>query len=277
MTSDSAFQMLDERGWRAGLWNLTRKENRDWWGTRTWLLQGLVWLVLIGGLVLMIILMSSDPKLAAEADPETARILADKMTVPLSKFFDLAGIALAIGVVILAQDEIIGERRSGTAAWILSKPVSRFSFIISKFLGNMPGIAAVMVLLPGAGVYLVVSLYRGIPLPVPEFLAGLAVLLLSLLFFLALTLMLGVLSSSRGLVLGLPLAFILLFLIMGPFLSDLYIFLPQALTADGETPSVAAALALGQPVPSFIPVIANAAWIVLFTAVAVLRFQTEEF
>ncbi len=276
MATNNIFQMVNERGWRAGLWNLTCKESRDWWGTRTWLLQSLIWLILIGGLVLMIILMSSDPRLEAEADPETVKILADRMTVPLEKFFEIAGIALAIGVVVLAQDEIIGERRSGTAAWILSKPVSRLSFVMSKLLGNAPGIAAVMVLVPGAAIYLMVSLYRGIPLPVAGFLGGLAALFLSLLFFLALTVMLGVLSSNPGLVLGIPLAFILLFLIMQPFLSDVYVFLPQALTSGGETPSVAAALALGQPLPSFIPIIANAAWIVLFVGVAICRFRKEE-
>jgi hypothetical protein len=42
MSSHSMFQMVNERGWRAGLSNLARKENRDWWGTRTWLVQSLI-------------------------------------------------------------------------------------------------------------------------------------------------------------------------------------------------------------------------------------------
>ena len=277
MASNSMFQVMNDRGWRAGLSNLTRKENRDWWGTRTWLLQGLTWLFIIDGLVLMIIFVSSAPSLQVGADPETVRVLADKMTVPLEKFFEIAGIALAIGVVILAQDEIIGEKRTGTAAWILSKPVSRSSFVLSKFIGNVPGIGVLMVLLPGAVVYLMVSIYRGDPVPVWGFLGGLAALFLSLLFFLELTVMLGVLSNSRGVVLGIPLAFALLYLILGKFFSEAHEFLPQALTsASDETPAVAAALALGQPLSSFMPIVASAAWIVLFVGIAIWRFQREE-
>jgi len=78
-------------------------------------------------------------------------------------------------------------------------------------------------------------------------------------------------------VLGIPLAFALLYLILGKFFSEAHEFLPQALTsASGETPAVAAALALGQPLSSFMPIVANAVWIVLFVGIAIWRFQREE-
>ncbi len=277
MAGNSAFRTVNERGWRAGLWNLARKENRDWWSTRTWLIQSLVWLVILNGLTLGVVLMSSDPQILAEADPATAALLADKTTVPLDKFFQIAGMALALGVVVLAQDEIIGERRSGTAAWVLSKPVSRSGLVLSKLLGNMPGILLVMVMLPGIVTYLMVSVYRGSPLPVVGFLLGLAALFLYLLVFLALTIMLGIISSSRGLMLGVPLVIILGFQIYMMFLSPLYDFLPQALTQDeGGKESVSLALEMGHPLPSFVPIVANVAWIVSFAAISIWRFNKEE-
>lgn len=279
MASTSGLQMVNERGWSAGLSNLIRKENRDWWGTRTWLIQGLVWLVVLNELTLSIILIASDPKQLTNADPETARLLADRTTVPLDKFFQIAGIALSLGIVVLAQDEIIGEKRSGTAAWVLSKPVSRGAFVLSKLLGNLPGVGLVMVLWPGAITYLMVSLYRASPLPIVEYLFGLAALFLSCLFFLALRIMLGTLSNSRGSVLGIPLILILGFQIYMMFLSPLYEFLPQSLTmsAGGGTRSIALAWALGQPLPSHVPIIANIVWVVLFIGIAICRLRREEF
>lgn len=278
MSSNEKFQYVSTRGWDAGLWNLVRKENRDWWGTRSWLVRGLLWLLILDGFALGVILISSDPVMLAKADPETARQLADRTTVPVDKFFEIAGIALALGVVILAQDEIIGEKRTGTAAWVLSKPVSRSAFVLSKILGNLPGIALVMVLWPGGVAYLMISLFRSSPLPPAAFLAGLAALFLSLLVFLALTVMLGTLSDSRGLVIGIPLILILGFQIYMMFLSPIYEFLPQALTMSGggATLSTAATLALGQPLPSITPLVANSMWILLFVAVAVWRIRREE-
>ena len=35
MASNSVLQPVTTRGWRAGFDNLFRKENRDWWGTRS--------------------------------------------------------------------------------------------------------------------------------------------------------------------------------------------------------------------------------------------------
>jgi len=277
MASNSIFQVVNERGWRAGLSNLVRKENRDWWGTRTWLLQSLIWLVILNGLTLGVILITSDPTQLASADPATAKLLVDKTTIPLDKFFQIAGIAMSLGIVVLAQDEIIGEKRSGTAAWILSKPVSRSAFVLSKLLGNLPGIVVIQVLLQGAVCYAMVSISRGSPLPVIGFWGGMGAVLLALLFYLALTLMLGTLFDSRGAVMGIPLVIILGFTLFPMFLPSSYEFLPYALTmSGGGTPSVALALATGKPIASLLPVVANAAWIALFTGVAMWRFRREE-
>ncbi len=208
----------------------------------------------------------------------TIKLLADKTTIPLDKFFQIAGIAMTLGIVVLAQDEIIGEKRSGTAAWVLSKPVSRSAFVLSKLLGNLPGIVVIQVLLQGAVCYAMVSISRGSPLPVIGFLGGMGAVLLALSFYLALTLMLGTLFDSRGAVMGIPLVIILGFTLFPMFFPPSFVLLPYALTmSGGGMPSVALALAMGQPIPSLVPIMANAAWAVLFACVSVWRFQHEEF
>ncbi len=277
MASNTMFQMVNERGWRAGLFNLVRKETLDWWGTRTWLVQSLLWLAILNGFTLSVIFMTSDPASWTGADPETLRQLADKTTIPLDKFFQIAGIAMTIGIVVLAQDEIIGEKRSGSAAWILSKPVSRSAFVLSKLLGNLPGILVTQVLLQGAICYAMVSINRGSALPVIGFLGGLGAITLALLFYLTLTLMLGTLFESRGAVMGIPLTIIMGFPIFPLILPASFRLLPYALTLDGGgASSVALALTMGQPIPSLLPVIASAAWSVLFICVAIWRFRREE-
>ena len=114
-------------------------------------------------------------------------------------------------------------------------------------------------------------------MPAISFLGGLSAITLALLFYLTLTLMLGTLFDSRGAVMGVPLVIILGFTIFPMFLPASYELLPYALTmSGGGAPSVALALAMGQPIPSLLPVIANAAWSVLFICVAIWRFRREE-
>ncbi len=120
----------------------------------------------------------------------TAKDQGFDVTVIFSIFMGLAG---PIGVTIVMQNAVIGEKRSGTAAWILSKPVSRQSFILSKFIANTLGIAVTMVLAQGLIAYLITGLVVGQWVPPLDFLAALGALFVNILFYLTLTLMLGVL------------------------------------------------------------------------------------
>jgi ABC-2 type transport system permease protein len=271
----ASLRVVQERGPWSGLGNLLWKELRDWWGTRTWWVQCLIWLVMLNGFVILV-LNAPIPQVAERApaaNGPVAQAMASKDVAALTVFFLGAGYALSIGVVILAQDEVIGERRSGTAAWILSKPVSRSAFVLSKLLGNLPGIVATMVLLQGGVAYLQVSLYRGGPLPIVPFLAGLGLITLNLLFYLSLTLMLGTTANGRGLVVGLPLVLILGDTLFPRLLPWLTAVMPWPL------PQMAAGLVTGQPIPvrAILPVIATAVWSVAFAGVALWRFGREEF
>ena len=63
----------------------------------------------------------------------------------------------AIAVIIIMKDTLVGEKQSGTAAWVLSKPVSRPAFILSKLAANSIGVLATIVILPGVVAFI---LYR---------------------------------------------------------------------------------------------------------------------
>jgi hypothetical protein len=133
----------------------------------------------------------------------------------------------------------------------------------------------VLIALPGA-VALVLLALAG-PVDVPAFLVGLVVLALHTFFYLSLTLMMGVLSRSRSVVLAVPLSvllggqLILTLLAMLP-ISQLLLLTPWPLA------SVATALASGSglSVELILPLIATAVWSISFIVVALWRFERLE-
>ncbi len=278
MPSNSVFQVVNERGWRAGLANLMRKELRDWWGTRTWLVQSIIWLLILNG-ILATVLFAVPASPQANA-PGAEPILEAKDITGLMVFFILAGIALAIGTVIIAQDEIIDEKRMGTAAWILSKPVSRSAFILSKLIANAFNILVIMVLVQGVIAYIQASIARGSALPAGPFIAALGALFLSLMFYLTLVLMLGTLFANRGAVIGIPLAILFGYQLVLGILPWLGQIMPWALTtpiSQSISSAITLALVTGQPLPPLTPVFATLAWCVVFIGVALWRFSRDEF
>ena len=277
MAANSVFQPVNEHGWRTGFANLFRKESRDWWGTRAWLVQTLIWTAILNGLLATLLFAVPPEASQASAPPGLA---ASKDVTGLMVFFIMAGIALSIGTIILGQDEIIDEKKQGTAAWILSKPVSRTAFVLAKLLANALGILIVMVLVQGVLAFVQVSIARGSLLPIGPFVGALGLVFLNLMFYLTLTIMLGALFKERGGVIGIPMVFLFGYQIIYGILPFLGEIMPWALTTpldERSGASLALALVLGQPLPSVTPIIATAVWCVVFTGVAVWRFNRDEF
>ena len=65
----------------------------------------------------------------------------------------IAGVVAPFAAIIMGQDAILGERLSGTAAWVLSKPLRRPAFILAKLIAYGLGLLATWVVLPGAIAY----------------------------------------------------------------------------------------------------------------------------
>ncbi len=265
MSDNQTLVAVQEHGWRQGYNNLLGKENRAWWGTRRWLVHSLVWLAIVNGFLFLMlwVVPASDPQ---ESLPLEAAI---------EMFVILSGVFTTIGVIVLAQGAIIGEKRSGTAEWIMSSPVSRPAFIISKIVANGWAIFLIMVLLQGIMFYVQVSLYEKTPLALGPFVAVMAIQSLHLFYFLTMTLMLGTFFSSRAPVIGIALAVLIGQDIVAQLLARplpwLHLILPQELMVN------ASLVANGKPLDSWVPVIVTSIMSVIFVVAAIWRFEREEF
>jgi ABC-type transport system involved in multi-copper enzyme maturation permease subunit len=182
-------------------------------------------------------------------------------------------VALALGAILLAQDQILGERQNGVNEWILSKPVSRAAYLLSKLAADAIGIIVIFIYLQGAIAYGLVSLANGGAFPPTPYLVAMGGLALHTLFYLALTLMMGVLSDSRGKVLGVTLGMLFGGLLAASFVGTFSLFTPWSMT----TVLPAAALEMSLPLPIWLPLTTTAALTLLCIAVALWKFKHLEF
>jgi ABC-2 type transport system permease protein len=262
-SGNSMMQLETGTGWSRGLDNLLRAELGRWFGTRTWWVQILIWAAVANLIPIMAALGTKD-----------------SVGVDLVMLFNVfLGMGAPIGVCILMQEAIVGEKQSGTAAWVLSKPVSRLGFLASKLVGNGLGIAATMVLAQGLILYLASALLMNAVLPPLGFVAGLGVHLVNLSFYIGLTLMLGALSDHRAPVMGLPLAFLFAQQYLPGLYRGLLHAIPWSLTAPpngGAEPAVTTALMAGSHPASYLAVGTTLAAAVLFVVIAAWAFQRQD-
>jgi len=268
MASTTVLQPVKERGWRRGFANLLRKENGEWWHTSRWWVQSLIWLLIVNGVLAigLWVVPNIDP---AEAGDPMENLLF--FIQPMTMFPIFA-------VIVITQGALIGEKQSGTAAWIMSAPVSRSAFILAKLVANAIGFFVTIILVQGLVAYVQLSLSDGSPLPFAPYLAMLALLSLYLLFYLALTLMLGAYFGTRepvlGIAIGVAIASMLgLGNLFAGFLPWIVVLLPEAI------PGILTLLVQGEPLPDVwpIPIILMSVYSLLFVALAIWRFKREEF
>jgi len=287
MPANANLQRTRERGWTAGFRNLLKKENGKWWNLRSVTGHLLLWLFIINGIVAFtLFVLPSTGDIASQAaystDPAVQQQIADGTFaiapgeiagMGMQIFFLMSGLALVIGAVIIAHDSILKERETGTAAWILSKPVSRKAFVLSKLLANSVGMLILLVLAQGIVAYILCSVAQGSPANALPFFAGLGIIGLDCLFFLVLAIVLGAFTRSRGVTLGLPIMIALTGNMIMQVLPQLGYVMPWNLS------SLAIAINVGVTEPTLeliAPILATALWIVLFSGAAVNRFEQIE-
>jgi ABC-2 type transport system permease protein len=267
MVANTELQRVGLSGWRTGLANLLRKENRAWWASRRWLVQSVVWAVIVNGLLALSLFFM--PLLFGTGGP-------DVVELGLAMLFRIGGVALAIGAIVLVQDAIIGERKAGVTEWLLSKPVSRPAYVLSKLLAHGFGVLVILVGLQGAIAYGLLSLAMGKPFPLPPYLVGMAGLAVHTLFYLALALMMGVLTTSRTTLLGAALGVVLIGWLVTPIglsVGTFVMLMPFTLV------HILPAAVQGAPLPLSIclPIGVTAVLSVVFVAVTLARFERLEF
>ncbi len=261
---NSVFQLKEGAGWSRGLDNLLGAELGRWFRTRKWWVQILIWAALIN-LILFAVAISEEEGGGTEL-------------VMLFNVF--LGVFPTFGVCILMQGSIVGEKQSGTAAWVLSQPVSRPAFILAKLIANTVGVAVTIVLAQGLIAYLLIYLGSGSALPLVGFLGGLGVHLIHLLFYLTFTLMLGTAFKRRGPVIAIPLVFLFAQQLLLGIFPTLANVLPWTLTVpldNSAFPSVAAALMTGAEPLSYLPLATTLGASALFVALALWIFGHQEF
>jgi ABC-2 type transport system permease protein len=250
-----------DSGWLGGFGNMLRKELGQWWGTRTWWLQTLIWVLILNGVTTIV--AQTESMASGEMLQEVVRT-----------FLPMSVGAVGIGTVITVQGAIVGEKQLGTAAWVMSKPASRSAFILAKICAYVIGFWITAIIIPST--LFVIEMRYLIParLDLTPFLYGMALAALSQLFYLTLTLMLGTFFNGRGAVAGIGIS-----LIMAGLLLKSLIPLPVMIFTPWLLQDLSPGLALGDPMPSiwFVPILATSIWIIIMTVAALWRFGREEF
>jgi ABC-2 type transport system permease protein len=170
--------------------------------------------------------------------------------------------------ILLAMGSVAGEKESGTAAFVLVKPVSRFAFLAAKFSGIATTMAAAVVLC-GLAAYLYIWLLFA-PLSVLGFGAACLVILLGLLEIAAVTFLGSTLVRSSIPAAGIGLVALVISGIVSS-LPNVGHFTPFGLN------ELASDLALKQAATGWDwPVIVNASFVVLILAASWLVFRRQE-
>lgn len=270
MAANQAFQLEESMGWKMGLRNLLRKENGEWWKTRRWWIQLIVWMLIINASLLVILI----------AFPQAAKVSGQVMseselfTIAMQVLFGVSSLGIGVGVIISSQDEIIGEKTTGTAAWVLSKPASRIAFYLSKLIANAASIMIVVIGLPFLVAFGILMFYFP-GLDVVSYLLAVLVLIIHTFFYLTLSLMIGVFAEKRSLVLSITLAALLGGQLMMNFIKELALFTPFGLSQImiGLSTQGVSALPLALWTPVGITVILS----LIFVVLAFWKIQKLEF
>lgn len=252
----AGLRRVTESGWQSGASNLMGAAFGSWWRTSAWWIQSLIWTAVINGSLAAVIWGQAPDGLS------------------IFSLFGVMTMFSAIAIAVVMQEAIVGEKRSGTAAWVLSKPASRTAFMLSKLVPNAIGATATMIFVPSVVLLLQFTL-AGIEVSTARFALGAAVAGLNLLFYLTLTLMLGTLFDAAAPVIAIPLAFAFGQQLLGPAVTP---YLPWSLVVPvgGSEMSAIGAIIAGEPVPSSPAIAVTGFACVIFTIVAFGKFARTE-
>ena len=260
--------MVTASGWRRGLDNLLRGEMSRWFKSSRWWKQLLTWI----GIVSIEMLIMAIAARVTEAQ-------GDEGPPVLFMYGIFGGMFVAFGVMIIMQRSIVGEKRYGTAAWVLSKPATRSAFVVSRLIGNSAGVLLTAVLVPGVLTYIIIGTVSTLGWLAPfGFAMGILVIAAHTFFWLTLTLMMGTFFESTGGVIAVPIAAFFGLWFLGGQIRGLAKISPLMLAfgPSPEAPAISTALMGGQPVTSWLPLITTFGLSVAFVIVAILRFNRQE-
>jgi ABC-2 type transport system permease protein len=247
-----------------GFRNLIGKENGEWAAGPSLLAHAVIWILIVAVLSAVIAFVRG------EMEPGyTPKDINDAGAL---MFFVLGSVASVIAVVAKTQGAIIGEKQLGTAAWVLSKPASRRAFLLAKLAVHFRWLLMVTLLVPAVVFYGLVTAVSTLPPPPLLFVGGLAILALGLLFYLALSLLLGTVFESRGPLAGTVFGFMVAGFMIANYAPWLTAAFPWLFFQSGFN------LVAQEPLPAhnLISIPATALWTGLFVLLALRRFERAE-
>lgn len=243
-----------------GFGHIFKKQMRDWYGTRRWLWVGGLAALLAAAFPLLMYVASQAA--AAEGEAIPVDILIDMPMI-------LLGTILVLAPVLLAMGEVVEEKKSGTAAWIMSKPASRYSFILSKWAAVSINVVLLGLLLPGVTTFALSSVLFNVSFSITSVAGALGILALYYTTVVAATIFFGVVMKSQGAVAAV--------LIGAMTLLPMVNVLP-AVTAVLPTTmfNIASALVHTGQVLSYLPMVGGAVVTVASVVGALVAFNRQE-
>jgi ABC-type transport system involved in multi-copper enzyme maturation permease subunit len=243
---------------------IARREIHRWFRTRRGLIQLFLWSGLLGGVLALALFVL--PNTMTEEGPLS---LAEILEMGRQLFFGIGAIGLSIGTIILLQDAFIEDRAMGTAELVLSKPLSRTAYVLGRLVPNLLGFLITMLVIPGLIGYLL-FLVADPSLVLRDYLSGLLIIAVQVLFYATLSTMLGVVMNSRG-----PYLAIALGSLIGGAVVPVEVivqFTPWRLS------DLAIMSATGLPLPESgtIMLTSTLIWIAVFVVVAITRMNRAE-
>jgi len=263
------FQLVNEKGWKRGLGNLVRGEYSSWFKSSRWWKHFLMWFAIINVMMGILVIVSAEAAKTGDEGP------------PIFFMYGIfGGMFVAFGVMTIMQRVLVREKQQGTAAWVLSKPVTRTAFVVSRLAVNSIAILLTSVIVPGVILYLTLGLFSEFGWLSPfGYITALLMVALHTFYWIALVLMMGTLSESSSVVMAVPMAVYFGFWIGSGMIPSL-IYVSPLLLAFSPAPEQINALSVsimnGEPVFSWLPLISTIVSCVVFIAVAIWRFNRQE-
>ena len=256
--NESGLQPITDKGWLSGFGNLFMNESGKWWSTSRWWVQSLIWLAIVNGVVVLNIMGLGRGQHTANEGVEFLFIF--------QTFF------VMIGVIIIMQNILVGEKLEGTAALVLSKPVSRTAFVLAMTIATIFPTVLIMIVLQSAVGYALISAFSGVHIEISSFLTVVGYAILHLIFYLTMSLLVGTLFNKRGPVIGIPIVVLFLQMIIDEFTPQAgSVYMPSMII------KTIGKFGMGTMQVPIQPVIVMVVCSLLFVVLAVFRFKREEF
>ena len=246
--------------WYAGMKNLLKREIYHERSRMYWIQQLFVWTLFTNGMVALILALP----------PDIIEGMGSMYVLSLATSYGILTLLIAIFIPILLQGTIIDDKVSGTTAWILSKPVSKKAYLLSKLMASVLSIVVVSVVINDAMTYGVFSAF-GYTLNISGYVMNLGLTSVVVVYFASLTIMLGTLTTSRGKVLAVAVVIGLGAQLIARYIPLILFIIPYSL------PVIGIGLIIGTSVAGLEVLLLSACvQIIIFTVIALFVFDRTE-